>query len=112
MIKIDLGEPELYNDWGTYNGYKDGEDHVTDEAGVHNIYQLLSSKALFDGYKSSKLAKRPVSLVRTGTSGIQRCTQTITCNNIEFKTVVFFGLEMYHPICLYLRITMVLKNTS
>lgn len=87
--KIDLGEPELYNDWETFYGYADDENVWTnDEAGIHNIFQLLSSKALSDGYQRSGLRQRAASLVRTGTSGIQRCTKiTLSLS----KTEVHFG---------------------
>lgn len=70
---IDLGEPEIYNDGQTYWGWVDSDGSwKSDHASVHNVFQLLSSKAMYDGYQKKNLRRRANSLVRTGTSGIHR----------------------------------------
>ncbi|KAI8915978.1 glycosyl hydrolases family 31-domain-containing protein [Gorgonomyces haynaldii] len=70
---MDLGDPEMYNDWQVYNGYQDDQGNwFTSEADVHNIYQLLASKEVYQGYLRKNLRRRASGLVRSGAPGIQR----------------------------------------
>ena len=62
----DLGEPEMFEPDAFYdNGrLKHGD--------VHNIYNLLWSKSIIDGYQRHNVQRRPWILSRSGTSGSQR----------------------------------------
>jgi alpha-glucosidase (family GH31 glycosyl hydrolase) len=62
----DLGEPEMFVPEAFYSGGR------FKHADIHNIYNLLWSKSIYDGYERHKVARRPWILSRSGTSGIQR----------------------------------------
>ena len=66
----DLGEPEDYDDSAWYYGFPD--DNLHSEADVHNVYNLLWAKGIWDGYQQNHVQQRPFILSRSGTSGIQR----------------------------------------
>jgi alpha-glucosidase (family GH31 glycosyl hydrolase) len=70
---MDLGEPELFNPSNRYWGYEEGPGNWRNSQGdVHNIYQLLSSQKLYEGYQRMNINRRVSSLVRTGAPGIHR----------------------------------------
>jgi alpha-glucosidase len=70
---MDLGEPELFNPGGRYWGYEEGPGNWRNNQGdVHNIYQLLASERLYEGFQRMNITRRPSSLVRTGAPGIHR----------------------------------------
>ncbi|KAJ3270337.1 hypothetical protein HDV01_007916 [Terramyces sp. JEL0728] len=105
---IDLGEPEQFNDGARYWGYSDdlGNWH-TNHGDVHNIYQLLATQRLYQGYQRHNLRRRPTTMVRTGTSGIQRygitmwsgdisCNLPVLGNHIGAqKHVIMAGIDFY-----------------
>ncbi len=66
----DLGEPENYDDVGWYYGFPELELHT--QADIHNIYNLLWSKSIWDGYQRHGIERRPFILSRSGTVGSQR----------------------------------------
>jgi alpha-glucosidase (family GH31 glycosyl hydrolase) len=62
----DLGEPEMFEPNAFYdNGRLQHGD-------IHNVYNLLWSKSIIDGYQRHKVQRRPWILSRSGTSGSQR----------------------------------------
>lgn len=67
----DLGEPERYNPGACYVGVEPWKYHHSD---IHNLYNLLWARSIWDGYvrhqRESKL--RPWVLSRAGTVGMQR----------------------------------------
>ena len=67
---IDLGEPETYDDTAWYYGFPDLDRHS--HADVHNVYNLLWSQSIWDGYQRHQVERRPFILSRSGTSGSQR----------------------------------------
>ncbi|KAJ3261023.1 hypothetical protein HK103_006978 [Boothiomyces macroporosus] len=105
---IDLGEPEQFNDGARYWGYPDdlGNWH-TNHGDVHNIYQLLATQRLYQGYQRHNLRRRPTTMVRTGTSGIQRygitmwsgdvsCNLPVLGNHIgSQKHIIMAGIDFY-----------------
>ncbi|KAJ3108608.1 hypothetical protein HDU96_007470 [Phlyctochytrium bullatum] len=72
-IWSDLGEPEMFNEWGRFWGYAedDGFYHTSHRA-INNIYQLLGSKSVYEMHQRKSLRRRPVNYVRSGSPGIQR----------------------------------------
>lgn len=66
----DLGEPENYSEAAWYAGLPELDMH--DEAAIHNLYNLLWSASIWDGYARNDVDQRPFSLSRSGTSGSQR----------------------------------------
>jgi alpha-glucosidase (family GH31 glycosyl hydrolase) len=65
----DLGEPEMYNENDYYSGLL-GVGHV--HADVHNAYNFLWHKSIFDGYESNHEPLRHFILSRSGAPGLQR----------------------------------------
>ncbi|WP_119070520.1 TIM-barrel domain-containing protein [Aggregatilinea lenta] len=65
----DLGEPEVYDEGAWYAGVG-AEGHT--QADVHNLYNLLWSRSIWDGYARHAVEQRPFVLSRSGTSGSQR----------------------------------------
>ena len=67
----DLGEPEMFNAWAVYRGFPEigGKNRQAD---VHNVYNLLWHKTIFDGYARNGVQRRPFILSRSGTAGMQR----------------------------------------
>lgn len=85
----DLGEPERdYSDMR----FKMGPDMM-----VHNIYDFLWAKTLFDGYNESFPDRRLFNLTRSGYAGIQRFG-VVTWSGDVAKT--FGGLEVQIPLLL------------
>jgi alpha-glucosidase (family GH31 glycosyl hydrolase) len=66
----DLGEPEDFDESAWYYGFPDLGRH--DHASIHNVYNLLWSKSIWDGYQRGGIERRPFILSRSGTSSIQR----------------------------------------
>eukprot|EP00013_Stygamoeba_regulata_P028905 CAMPEP_0177648214 /NCGR_PEP_ID=MMETSP0447-20121125/10711_1 /TAXON_ID=0 /ORGANISM="Stygamoeba regulata, Strain BSH-02190019" /LENGTH=929 /DNA_ID=CAMNT_0019150845 /DNA_START=268 /DNA_END=3057 /DNA_ORIENTATION=+ len=70
---LDLGEPEMYHGYAYYSGYSEDDGTEYHEHGdVCNIYQLLWTKSIHDGFLRNNIDKRPWTLSRTGTSGLHR----------------------------------------
>jgi alpha-glucosidase (family GH31 glycosyl hydrolase) len=66
----DLGEPENFNEQGWYFGLP--ETNLHDHTSIHNLYNLLWSQSIWDGYVRNSLNQRPFVLSRSGTAGSQR----------------------------------------
>ncbi len=60
----DLGEPEDFDESADYAG--------GDQAAIHNLYNLLWSQSVWDGYQRNEVEQRPFVLSRSGTAGSQR----------------------------------------
>ncbi len=85
----DLGEPERdYSDMLFYGG---------SDSRIHNIYDFLWAKTLFDGFNSSFPNKRLFNLTRSGYAGIQRFG-VVTWSGDVSKT--FGGLAVQLPFLL------------
>lgn len=85
----DLGEPERdYADMKFYGG---------SDSKIHNIYDFLWAKTLFDGFKNSFPNKRLFNLTRSGYAGIQRFG-VVTWSGDVSKT--FGGLSVQVPFLL------------
>lgn len=65
----DLGEPMDYAANGVYHGFSPGK---TRHADVHNLYNLLWHRSIFDGYQRNHHEQRPFMLSRAGGAGMQR----------------------------------------
>lgn len=67
----DLGEPERFDPSGCYQGV---EPWKTRHADIHNIFNLLWHKSIYEGYQRnhSSSQQRPFMLSRAGAPGIQR----------------------------------------
>ncbi len=65
----DLGEPERYDGGACYAGVDFDKYHHAD---IHNLYNLLWHRSIWDGYVRHDTRRRPFLLARAGTSGIQR----------------------------------------
>ncbi|NPV55790.1 MAG: DUF5110 domain-containing protein [Anaerolineae bacterium] len=68
----DLGEPELFSPIGWYHGIPFGDETLRFEDDVHNLYNLLWSQSIYEGYQRNNVAQRPFILTRSGTAGSQR----------------------------------------
>jgi len=66
----DLGEPEDFNEAAWYYGFPEFKRHS--HADIHNIYNLLWSQSIWEGYQRNGVERRPFILSRSGTSGSQR----------------------------------------
>jgi len=66
----DLGEPENFVENAWYFGLPGTDLH--DHASIHNIYNLLWTQSIWDGYQRNHVQRRPFILSRSGTSGSQR----------------------------------------
>ena len=86
----DLGEPELYHDWGYYHGYQTDDDKwYHNHADYSNIHQLLWTKSIWDGYNKYNLTMRPWILSRSGTAGVQVTTLFLRSTSFEYSFVCF-----------------------
>lgn len=67
----DLGEPEMYDPSACYLGVENGKNTHSD---VHNIYNLMWNKSIWEGYArhNSEMNKRPFIMTRSGAAGTQR----------------------------------------
>lgn len=68
----DLGEPELFDEQGWYQGESDDGEATHSEAAVHNLYNLYWSRSIVEGYQRSDPTVRPFILSRSGAAGSQR----------------------------------------
>lgn len=68
----DLGEPELYNPKAWYSGIPGDREPLHAHADIHNLYNLLWSQGIWEGYSRNHVTQRPFILSRSGTSGSQR----------------------------------------
>jgi alpha-glucosidase (family GH31 glycosyl hydrolase) len=85
----DLGEPESHP-W-------DMEHHIGATPRVHNIYNLLWAKTLFEGFASYRPNDRMVNLTRSGYAGIQRYGVLTWSGDVSRS---FGGLAVQLPIML------------
>ncbi|MGK7894409.1 MAG: TIM-barrel domain-containing protein [Xenococcus sp. (in: cyanobacteria)] len=73
----DLGEPERFEPTACYDGVETGKDRHPD---IHNLYNLLWNKTIWDGYIETQdettilgeTKPRPFILTRSGAAGTQR----------------------------------------
>ncbi|HKE14616.1 MAG TPA: TIM-barrel domain-containing protein [Kofleriaceae bacterium] len=65
----DLGEPEAFDPTARYHGFA---GIGTDQAAIHNLYNLSWAASIARGYRRDGSPRRPFILSRSGTSGIQR----------------------------------------
>ncbi len=68
----DLGEPELFDPRGWYWGIPGDYEPLNTHPDVHNLYNLLWSESIYEGYQRNNHQQRPFILSRSGTAGIQR----------------------------------------
>jgi len=68
----DLGEPEMYDGNAYYDGIEGDHKPLDRHADVHNLYNLLWSKSIWEGYARHGHNRRPWILSRSGTAGSQR----------------------------------------
>jgi len=68
----DLGEPEMFRASAVYNGFDINGQRKNREADVHNSYNLMWHKSIWDGYWRNKTPRRNFQVSRSGTSGLQR----------------------------------------
>ncbi len=68
----DLGEPELFDPVSWYHGVEDGYVDLHNQYDIHNLYNLLWSRSVFDGYARNKVTQRPFIMSRSGAPGSQR----------------------------------------
>ncbi len=71
----DLGEPEKYDQAAFYRGVEQTASGTKNRHGdVHNLYNLLWNKSIYDGYyaKRQECNRRPFIVTRSGTAGTQR----------------------------------------
>ncbi len=79
----DLGEPELFDPDAWYAGIPDDGTELHDHASVHNLYNFLWSKSIYDGYLQNEQTQRPFILSRSGAPGIQRFGTAIWSGDIS-----------------------------
>lgn len=65
----DLGEPMDFAADGVYHGFTPGKTHHSD---LHNLYNLLWHRSIFEGYQRNGSKHRPFMLSRSGGPGMQR----------------------------------------
>jgi len=68
----DLGEPEMYDPASWYAGITDDYVPLGQHADIHNLFNLLWSQSIYDGYLRNGHAQRPFILSRSGAPGSQR----------------------------------------
>jgi alpha-glucosidase len=68
----DLGEPELFSEVSWYHGLPDAYVQLNNQFDMHNLYNFLWSKSIFDGYERNGVTQRPFILSRSGAPGSQR----------------------------------------
>jgi len=68
----DLGEPELFDPVSWYHGVEDAYVDLHNQYDIHNLYNLLWSKSVFDGYARNNVTRRPFIMSRSGAPGSQR----------------------------------------
>lgn len=68
----DLGEPQQYSESAWYAGIPIDEQVLHDHWSVHNLYNLLWTRSIYDGYQRNNRTERPFILSRSGAPGSQR----------------------------------------
>ncbi len=68
----DLGEPEMYDPESWYAGIVEDGQLRNKHVDIHNLYNFLWSKSIYEGYQRNRHSQRPMILSRSGTSGSQR----------------------------------------
>jgi len=68
----DLGEPELFDEVSWYHGLPDEYVEQHNQFDIHNLYNFMWSKSIFDGYIRNGVTQRPFILSRSGAPGSQR----------------------------------------
>ena len=77
----DLGEPEVFDGAGCYEGVETTAAGLKNEhSDIHNLYNLLWNRSIWDGYfdkrgqanNLSEVNRRPLILTRSGAAGTQR----------------------------------------
>jgi alpha-glucosidase (family GH31 glycosyl hydrolase) len=66
----DLGEPEIFSASAWYYGFPDLDLHAHGD--IHNLYNFLWSKSIWDAYQREGVTRRPFIMSRSGTAGSQR----------------------------------------
>ncbi len=100
-IWTDLGEPE--------RDYPSMVFHAGVDLKIHNVYDFLWAKTLFDGYGRSFPNRRFFNLTRSGYAGIQRFG-TVTWSGDVAKT--FRGLAVQLPILLNMEMSGIVYHNS
>jgi alpha-glucosidase (family GH31 glycosyl hydrolase) len=68
----DLGEPELFKVPSWYFGVPDDYIPLHEHVDIHNLYNLLWSQSIYDGYQRNGETQRPFIMSRSGAPGSQR----------------------------------------
>lgn len=68
----DLGEPEMYDPLSSYAGIADDYVPLSQHVDIHNLFNLLWSQSIYDGYLRNGHTQRPFILSRSGAPGSQR----------------------------------------
>lgn len=68
----DLGEPEAFSPVSWYYGVPDAYVQQNNQFDIHNLYNFMWSKSIFDGYERNAETQRPFILSRSGSPGSQR----------------------------------------
>jgi len=68
----DLGEPEMYDSSSWYAGIADDYVPLNQHADIHNLFNLLWSQSIYNGYLRNGHSQRPFILSRSGSPGSQR----------------------------------------
>ena len=97
----DLGEPE--------RDYTDMQFYMGPDLEVHNVYDFLWARTLFDGFNNSFPNRRLFNLTRSGYAGIQRFG-TVTWSGDVAKT--FSGLAVQLPLLLNMGMSGIVYHNS
>jgi len=68
----DLGEPEMYDPASWYAGITNDYVPLGQHADIHNLFNLLWSQSIYEGYLRNGHTQRPFILSRSGAPGSQR----------------------------------------
>jgi alpha-glucosidase (family GH31 glycosyl hydrolase) len=88
-IWTDLGEPERHPEEMVH--------HLGSASKIHNIFNLLWARTIFDGFKQMRPGERVVNLTRSGFAGIQRYGVLPWSGDVARS---FGGLEVQMPMML------------
>lgn len=78
----DLGEPEMYDATSWYSGITNDYLPLNKHADIHNLFNLLWSQSIYDGYLRNGHTQRPFILSRSGAPGSQRFGATMWSGDI------------------------------
>ncbi len=68
----DLGEPEAFSPVSWYYGLPDAYVQQNNQFDIHNLYNFMWSKSIYEGYERNAVTQRPFILSRSGSPGSQR----------------------------------------